>query len=148
MHSVMSVTESRFSKPLPAALDRRGHRRCLRREGQRRPKARLFLLRGRAGPAFIGQATHQGRGAADCSERRQAAGVIGKTITHIGAIILATCRQNPSFCQKRANKYRSRYTIVTLKVVCCNLRQQLSSPAMPLIVAMEERTCGSLYMEF
>ena len=53
---------------------------CFRREGQRRPKAWLFLLRGRTGTAFSGEAPHQGRGAANCSQRGETAGAVAEGI--------------------------------------------------------------------
>jgi len=44
--------------------------------------------RKRAGAAFGGQAAHEGRGAADCSEYRQAAGAfaLGSSVTPIEPI--------------------------------------------------------------
>jgi hypothetical protein len=51
------------------------------REGRRRAEVDPRLFQGRARPASSRQDAHQGRGAADCGEHRQAAGVGAEGIT-------------------------------------------------------------------
>ena len=66
--------------PLPAALVNRGHRLRLRRKGQHRAEARLFLLRGGAGPPLGRQAAHPRRGPANCHQRGKATGAFEKAL--------------------------------------------------------------------
>jgi hypothetical protein len=64
----------------PALVDR-GHRGRLRREG-RRAKAALRLLRRRARPPVVRQATYERRDAADRDQRGEAAGVVAQ-VAHV-----------------------------------------------------------------
>ena len=61
--------------PLPAAVDDRGAKGELRRQGRDRTGARLFLFRRRAAEAVGDKTAHTRRGTAHRGERGEAAGV-------------------------------------------------------------------------
>src|SRR3974390_352211 len=58
--------------------------RCLCREAQQRAKAWVFLLRGRARTEISSQTAKQRRGAADCGQRGEAAGVVAEALGLFG----------------------------------------------------------------
>jgi hypothetical protein len=60
----------------PALVDR-GHRRRLRREGRRWPKACVSIMR-KSPAAIIRQVAHQRRGPAGCGQRVEAAGAVAE----------------------------------------------------------------------
>jgi len=62
--------------PPPLSIEEIGA--AFRPEGQRQPKAWLFLLRGRPRPVLVSKATQQGRGGADRGQRGEAPELLRK----------------------------------------------------------------------
>src|SRR6516164_2799672 len=76
--------------PLPAAVVCRGHRRLLCRKGQQRPAADIHLLQGGCRPPISRKVIEPQCGMTDCSQYRQAAGIIAQGLI----LILSSYRMN------------------------------------------------------